>query len=319
MFRATHSEQLQPRRAEKCPFGHSAAIARPAPRFSPAPDDDVLSGIRNWMGRELRCVAGRREFVRGNYLVRIASRETVPAILAEFKDRLQRGVAIACLFVFPDLRYRAEAADAATAFRFLAGQMAPITRVSPEQLADGAALTTAIELTCPVTGRPTVFDDFECVAFCPQSQNRDDPLYDPLMYAPYPAVNMSSDVYGFSRFVADGAAAVLGHPVWEEADFERLAAYFATCADRWHRIAVKTIDNFAAATDTTICPVHRSADDRYWIAAHRDPAFAERNKIAHRHELPVIYANRIAQRWLEHFSGKTAYRATGLAQAGLRI
>ena len=93
----------------------------------------------------------------------------------------------------------------------------------------------------------------------------------------------------------------------------------STSPDRWHRIAVKTIDNFAAATDTTICPVHRTADDRYWIAAHRDPAFAESTKIVHRHELPVIYASRIAQRWLEHFSGKTTYHASGLAQAGLPI
>jgi hypothetical protein len=288
-------------------------------RIPAARRENVLAEVGKWMGRELRCVAGRREYTRGNYLVRVASRMTVPAILEEFKDRLRHRSALACLFVFTDPLYRAKNCDAATAFRYLAGQMSGITEKSAEALAGGAALTISIELTCPVTGQPTIFDDFECIAFCPQSNDKSDPLYDPLMFAPYPSVNLSSDVYGFSCFVAESADSVLGHRVVDECDLGRLSEFFDRCVDRWHRIASKTIDNFAAATDVSRCPVHRTEDGRHWIAAHRDPAFAERSKIAHTHELPVIYAKRIAQRWLDHFSGQQRYDASGLAQAGTPI
>jgi hypothetical protein len=40
-----------------------------------------------------------------------------------------------------------------------------------------------IELTCPVTGVLQSFDGFDAVAFCPQSLNLDDPLYDPMIGA----------------------------------------------------------------------------------------------------------------------------------------
>ena len=279
----------------------------------------VLADIRAWMSRELRCLAGRREYSRGNYLVRIASRETVPAIFEEFKDALGRNAAIACLFVFADRRHRAGACDAATAFRFLAEQMAVLGDFDPEALASGAALTTSIELACPVTGLTTTFDDFECVAFCPQSTDRSDPLYDPLMFAPYPCVNMSSDVYGFSRFAADMAQVLLGHDVRQEPDVARIRNFFESCCERWQRIARKTIENFEAITDTSRCPVHVTADRRHWVAGHRDPAFAERQKLAHLHEMPTIYARRITERWLDHLAGKLAYSATGLARDGIRV
>ena len=195
--------------------------------------------------------------------------------------------------------------------------MAPIAATGVEALIDGGALTTAIRLKCPVTGESTLFDDFECIAFCPQSRDEADPLYDPLMFAPYPCVNLSSDVFAFSSFVADSALSAWGRPVYCEPSPERIEPLLQLCVDRWQRIATKTIRNFEAVTNTALCPVHVGADETYWVAHHKDPAFAERKKEAHAHELPVIYANRIVDAWMRHFRGERAYRAGGLAREGL--
>ncbi|MEZ5811911.1 MAG: hypothetical protein R3D45_10915 [Rhizobiaceae bacterium] len=279
-------------------------------------DVEIIDAMKAWMARDLPCVAGRREYSRGRYMVRNASRMSVPMILADYKAALARGEAVACLFVFNDVRFYEGRADTAETFHFLAQQMELIAGVSACELANGAALTTAIELRCPVTGQTTVFDDFECIAFCPQSDNRADPLYDPLMYAPYPCVNMSSDVYAFSRFVADSALAAWRKPVREESDIDRIARLFEVCVDRWQRVATRTIANFADITDTSLCPVHVTADQTHWIAKHKDPAFAEQKKEVHSHELPVLYGERITKRWLDFFGGANDYVAAGLARDG---
>lgn len=62
-------------------------------------------------------------------------------------------------------------------------------------------------------------------------------------------------------------------------------------------MALKTIQNFIAMTDTRLCPTYLSADDRYWFANHRDPAFAELQKSVYRHELPCVYGPRVAAEW----------------------
>jgi hypothetical protein len=197
--------------------------------------------------------------------------------------------------------------------------MAVISDHSAAALANGAPLTNTIRLRCPVTNQLTLFDDFECIAFCPQSDDKADLLYDPLMFAPYPSVNISSDVYGFSRFVSDSALAAWDKPVYEETDIKRIANLFERCVDRWQRVAAATIGNFEAVTDTSLCPVHVTPDKTHWIAAHKDPAFAEQKKEVHRHELPILYATRITERWLRFFTGKMAYDAAGLARDGVPV
>lgn len=283
------------------------------------PDSDVLHEVTEWMTRKLPCVAGRREYGRGRYLIRNASRMSVPIIIKEFQTKLLSGDAVACLMVFNEPRYYANRSDTGQAFRFLADQMALISNVEPELLANGEALTSSFELRCPVTNQVTLFDDFECIAFCPQSADKTDPLYDPLMYAPYPCVNMSSDVYAFSRFVADSARSAWGKAVYEETDTGTISKLFDVCVDRWHRVATATIKNFEALTDTSLCPVHVTSDKKHWIAAHKDPAFAEQVKEVHSHELPAVYGKRITDRWLDFFAGNKCYQATGLARDGMRV
>lgn len=319
-----HISQQTATKAASCPFahstaGHSAHKNLVWPHDSIARQTQIIEDVRSWMSKRLPCVAGKRELSRGRYMVRYATRETVPAIFAEYKRELMAGNVVACLMVFADERYTPEEADAAATFRFLAEQVEVIGNVPAVELANGAALTQQIELRCPVTGEKTLFDDFECIAFCPQSSDTSDPLYDPLMSAPYPCVNISSDVYGFSRFVDDSALAALGHHVYEEQNIDRMEPFLTLCVERWQRFAKATIGNFQAVTDTSLCPVHVTADERHWVAGHKDPAFAETSKDSHLHELPVLYASRIAERWLAHLKGESRYDAGGLAREGLAL
>lgn len=279
-------------------------------------DAQIVDETKEWMTRQLPCIAGRREVNRGRYMVRAATKSAVPQIFDEYKSLLEQGQAVACLFIFNDERFYEGRAQTSDVFHYLADQMQGISSVPAVELASGAALTNSIELRCPVTNELTLYDDFEAIAFCPQSGVRTDMLYDPLMYAPYPAVNMSSDVFAFSQFVADSAISAWRKPVYEETDIAKITKLFSQCVARWQRVATTTIRNYEALTDTAICPVHVTDDEHHWIAFHKDPAFAEQVKEVHKHELPVGYGTRITNSWLEFFKGNKDYKATGLARDG---
>ena len=271
------------------------------------------------MKNELKCAAGRREFNRGRYMIEIANEATVETILGNFKRELGLGNTTACLMVFNSARHYSGRSNVAQAFHFLAEQVASISNVPPDVLIQGNALSISLDLVCPVTNQMTTFEDFECIAFCPQSGDVNDPLYDPLMYAPFPAVNIASDVYGFSRFVAEAAQAHFGKPAYEVTDFERLGIFFSQCVDRWHRLAVSIIGAFAESTNISLCPVHVAKDNQHWIAAHKDPAFAEIKKEQHIHELPNIYATRIVDSWLDYLVYNRPYSTAGFSRDGAKI
>lgn len=320
--------------AGSCPVPHGKSPNGPVPGRKITPREKTARGVglngrktdaqtieetKEWMARQLPCVAGRRELNRGRYMVRSATRANVPEIFADFKAQLEQGSVVACLYVFNDPRFYEGSSQTSNVFHFLAEQMQGITQVEARDLANGAALTNSVELRCPVTNQRTLYDDFESIAFCPQSGVKSDMLYDPLMYAPFPSVNMSSDVFAFSKFVADSALTYLGRPVYEETDMKRIAELFSQCVTRWQRVATTTIRNYEALTDTAICPVHVTDDEKYWIAFHKDPAFAEQKKEIHRHELPIGYGARITDRWLRFFEGDTEFQASGLARDGERV
>jgi hypothetical protein len=281
-------------------------------------DEFVLDEIKRWFREQLPCVAGRREFNRQRYMVKIATNATVLEIFDQFTAALRRYENTACLFVFNEPEFYPGRSNAHLAFRFLAEQMAQLGVNSAEELANGAALSNTVTLLCPVTGIETEFDDFECIAFCPQSCDLDDSLYDPLMFAPYSSVNLSSDVFAFSNFVLDSCLAKFGKSPLEISNPDILAPFFGLCVERWQKIAEATIGNFVAVTDTSRCPVHLSSSGDYWVAAHKDPAFAETAKVPHRHELPQIYAKRISEAWMDYFIEGRAYSASGLAREGMQ-
>ncbi len=280
-------------------------------------DTQALMYMRNWLLEDLPCIAGRREVLKKRYMIEIASQATVPDIFKNYCHKLKEGKTIACLLVFNNADYMRDSKSVSQVFYYLAEEMQKISKVSARALANGECLTKKVTLKCPVTGIMTEYDDFECIAFCPQSNNPDDPLYDPLMALPFPAVNISSDMFAFSNFVADMVyqrhkTSVVGL----SADKEQTEATLNHCVMQWHRIASKTIKNYEALTDTTLCPVHLNDTNDQWVAGHKDPAFAEQFKEAHTHELPILYGTRIVKEWLKFFYHNGKFSASGLARDG---
>lgn len=282
----------------------------------PSGPPGMLETVTHWFRTGLPCLAGRREFNKRRYMLRIGRPGEIRPIIAEFESELMAGRVTACFIAFEAPADLARA-PASSTFRWLADVMSAVSDVDAEALSSGAALSLAVTLECPVTGEVTRFDDFECIAFCPQSAQPSDPLYDPLMYAPVPAVNIASDVYAFTVFVRDACLSTFGVAPSCVSDRPALFALFRDCARRWHALATRTIDNFAATvSDRGRCPVHVTQDGLHWVACHRDPAFAEARKAPHVHELPVLYANRVCDAWIAHFTQQGTYSASGLARAG---
>jgi hypothetical protein len=304
-----------------------AALAPGAPnmlphrKFSTADtfptEPGILECVDRWFRSELPCIAGRREFNKNRYMIRLGAHGRIGEIISEFAEGLIGGQVTACFLVFDAPRSQMSQ-PASVTFRWLAETMSEISTSSAEALCSGSPLSLEFALRCPVTGQVTCFDDFECIAFCPQSSDEEDPLYDPLMYAPFPAVNISSDVYAFSVFVRDACLRRFGVEPVDVADIRALFAFFYECAEKWHVIASRTIENFSrTVSDQKRCPVRMTEDRTHWIAWHQDPAFAEASKSPHIHELPALYATRICDAWIEHFTHRSTYSPTGMARAGI--
>lgn len=280
-------------------------------------DSDVIETVTHWFRNGLPCLAGRREFNKHRYMVRVGHPGRIMPVIAEFEAGLMAGRVTACFIAF-DPPAKLASAPAGSVFRWLADAMSGVSDNDARALSSGASLSLVFTLECPVTGEVTCFDDFECIAFCPQSADLSDPLYDPLMYAPVPAVNISSDVYAFSVFVRDASLMTFGVSPRCVSDQQALFDLFHDCARRWHALAIRTIDKFASTVvDAKRCPVHVTPDRLHWVACHRDPAFAETSKMQHVHELPALYADRICDAWIAHFTQGITYKASGLARAGL--
>lgn len=300
---------------KKISFAGDASFANPS--ASRLTDTQALMNIRTWMLDELPCIAGRREIVKNRYIIEIATRNSVPKLFQNYSKALKQGKAIACLLIFNEHEYMSLNKSVGEVFYFLAEQMQRISKVSTKALATGSCLSKKIKLSCPVTGLLTEYDDFECIAFCPQSNNPDDPLYDPLMALPFPAVNISSDMFAFSNFVADMVKQRHQKTVIElSADQIATEEILYSCVQQWQRMAVKTIQNYEAITDTSLCPIHLNNNRDKWIAGHKDPAFAEQIKEPHTHELPVLYGTRIVEKWLSYFYDGKTFSAAGLARDG---
>ncbi len=295
------------------------------PGFAESPntslcDAELLDYVRLWMKKGLPCIAGRRELLKQRYMITVATRDTIPDLFKYFCEKLENGEAIACLYVFNNWEYMKPSKSVSEVFYFLAEQMQGISDVSTHDLANGHALTTKIKLRCPVTETLTTYDDFECIAFCPQSNNPNDPLYDPLLATPVPAVNMSSDMFAFSNFVADVIEQRFQTTVKKlSGDRTETEKALHHCVEQWQCIAAKTIGNYEALTDTSLCPVHMNAEQDQWIAGHKDPAFAEQIKEVHTHELPTRYGARIVKEWLDFFYNRKLYSASGLARDGTLV
>jgi hypothetical protein len=300
--------------------------------FLPAKNHQVNCGqassilsedLQAWFRQSLGCVAGRREFAADRYFaVEVHSLSDVVIGWRRFLGALERRESIACMYVIRDpaktlsgTGARAPLVGVRPAISALAEIMSTLSEEAPGELAAGGALNFVINLVCPVTACRTAFFDFDAVAFVPGAENRSDPLYDPLMAAPVPLVNITSDIYAFSMFTRDQCLSRFDCEITQLTRRERRYLFEESSA-AWQSMAEMTIRNYAAQVDQTLCPTHLSEDRRSWIANHRDPAFAELEKRPFLHQMPVQYTARIVATWNRYFDRGTWPSYGDIAAAG---
>lgn len=269
-----------------------------------------------WMRTELGCVAGRREHAKGRYAIVDLAEEALASAVARFADdvRALRKVALLCLIPRTPANMDA-ATPSIEVLRELSRFAAPLSASPPEVLLDGGVLELPILLDCPVTGAPTTYSFFG-VAFCPQAANAADPLYDVPLSAPFPCINITSDAFAFAMFVRDTALGRHGVPPHLVSGQAERALLFADCVARWQAFSTCTLAGFAALTAGTRCAVRISPDGASWQAAHNDPVFAETAKEPHVHDMPLVYAACLVQRWSEVLERQRAHFHARSGQSG---
>ena len=277
-----------------------------------------LDVMKEWFGSGLGCTAGRREFSRNRYLIKIVHTPSeVKLAYEEFKQMLSDRTTVACLFVSPiSAEIDAKPTTVLEEIRRLADLMSAISpECSPEELINGGNLNKKILLRCPVTDENVLFEDFDAVAFCPQSGDESDPLYDPMMAAPISTVNINSDIYAFSMFTRDMCIQRYSKEVFEISRDQR-ENLFALTAANWQRLAERTITNYVNMTNVTLCPAYLDEANEYWYANHQDPAFAETRKELYKHEMPVVYTSKIITAWKRYFEHGVVPNYAEVAEPG---
>lgn len=271
---------LAPVEAQGCPFHGNA-------------DFD----FQNWLQKDLLCSAGKREFRHGRYqLARVLDGQDLSAAIDQFRDNVRDHSKTGLLSIV-DTRGRrfANSFEELTVLgnvMFEAGLCS-----SADAVVDGETVVVDIETVCPVTGLPTVYSFFP-VAFCQSAANTEDELYDPSLSAPFTGINMTSDSFAFALLVRDQSIRLYGAPP-SEMCVDANRKLFQHSVTTWQNMSANTISSY---NKRSACPeraVHLSDDRRSWFAAHNDPVFAERRKEVHSHEMPVVYARRLCDIWLE--------------------
>ncbi len=262
--------------------------------------------FNDWLHHGLQCSAGRREFKLGRYSVaRFRNGAEYAAAFTAFRREVaeESKTGFLALFVHDEARLRtaAEELQALGEAMRVAGQTDDV-----QALIAGRTLNNTIDVLCPVTGQMTGYEFFS-VAFCRHAGDPRDPLYDPSLSAPFTAVNTTSDAFAFARLVHDQAIKAWGRAPYEMVDDrDAVELLFKKCVVAWQNMSATTITNYSRTAQDPSRGVHLSDDRRHWIAAHNDPVFAELEKCPHVHEMPIIYAQRLTEKWSANlFDGQT--------------
>ncbi len=253
--------------------------------------------FQDWLQHGLQCSAGRREFKLGRYaLARFRNGAEYAAAFAEFRRDVaaEHKTGLLALFVHDEQKLR----TAAQELQALGEAMREAGQTDDVQaLIGGRTLGHAIDVLCPVTGQMTAYEFFS-VAFCRHAGDPGDALYDPSLSAPFTAVNTTSDAFAFARLVHDQAIKAWGRAPYEMVhDRDAVELLFRKCVTAWQNMSATTITNYSRVTRDPARGVYLSDDRRHWVAAHNDPVFAEMEKCPHVHEMPVIYARRLTEKW----------------------
>lgn len=291
-----------PRRTDRARLadGHGRPVGGKCPFHSLQPDV-----FANWLEDGLRCSAGRREFKAGRFFVtRFRNGTEYAEAFAQFRRQVaeERKTGFLALLVHDESRCQ----SAADELRLLGEAMREAGLAKDvESLIRGETLGTPIDVTCPVTGKPTAYEFFT-VAFTRHGGNPSDPLYDPSLSAPFTAVNTTSDAYAFARLVHDQSVRAWGCAPWEMThDRDAVELLFRKCVIAWQNMSITTISNYSQVAQDPSRGVHLVDNRTHWVAAHNDPVFAELEKCPHVHEMPIIYAQRLTAKWSANlFDGK---------------
>ena len=253
--------------------------------------------FRSGLKSGLLCSAGKREFKLDRYHVAyVSSGEDYARELAFFRREVIGFHKTGFLAILAaDTSSCAMAEDEL----WLLGRLmrdAGLTQ-SVSTLIAGEALAIPFQVPCPVTGEETLYEFFP-VAFCQNSANRDDPLYDPSLSAPFTAINTTSDAFAFAMLVRELTIKALGCPPAEVTERQPLKDIMSRAVGIWQNMSVNTIQSYSRAAGCPHRAVQLSEDRRFWLAPHNDPVFAELKKQEHAHEMPRIYASRLAEKWL---------------------
>ncbi len=251
--------------------------------------------VNDWLANDLRCSAGKREFQLGRYVVsHVRNGYQFAASFDRFAAEVAKFEKTGFLAI---VQSRQTFRNSADELRML-GQIIVDAGYAESAGALIRSETVAIplDIDCPVTGLATTYEFFP-VAFCCHAGNPSDPLYDPSLSAPFLAINTTSDAFAFGMLVRDLSQRhfhCAPHEIPSRSDFERL---LARCVAAWQNMSANTIQSYEKVALRPDRAVSLSEDQHYWQAPHNDPVFAELEKAMHRHEMPVIYAKRLAAKW----------------------
>ncbi|WP_018184184.1 hypothetical protein [Kaistia granuli] len=266
------------------------------------------------MQADLRCSAGKREFQLGRYTVaHVRNGYQFSEALNTFRQDVEEYRKTGFLAIVATPLSFSNSEDE---LRLLAQIMVDAGHAdSAGALVNSQTVAIPFDVVCPVTGIPTIYEFFP-VAFCPHAAAVADPLYDPALSTPFLAINTTSDAFAFAMLVRDLCQRhfhCAPHEVRERRELERL---LHKCAAAWQKMSINTIQGYQKVSATAERSVHLSDDQQYWTAPHNDPVFAELAKEPHDHEMPVVYAHRLCERWLAALFDGQRYQASRDGQSG---
>jgi hypothetical protein len=265
-------------------------------------DQEIIHNMQAWFSSRLGCLPGRREFKQGRFEFHIIKRDSdVDLIYRHAIEHFNSNQSTACLFIFPELGTSYDF-SIEQMLMFLADKIKGICGIKNQNEMSDTQLSRTLQLKCPVTNQTVDYPDFDFIAFCPQANNESDKLYNPSLESPYPCVNFTSDLFGFSQLVSDMSKSIFGVPPFQLENEKKREILFQRSCDTWQRLAVRTMDVYASRTNADLlCPIHVGSSQKNWISSHSDSAFASLNPSLYIQELPNNYCPRIIAQWKKWF------------------
>ncbi|MCX5493117.1 hypothetical protein OSH11_00205 [Kaistia dalseonensis] len=268
-----------------------------------------------WRDNDVRCSAGKREFQLGRYMVEhVRNGYQFSDALERFRHEAEAHRKTGFLAIVPSVAE--DFPDSLSELRRLGEIMVDAGLAdSAGALINGGTVAVPFELPCPVTGMMAIYEFFP-VAFCRHAAVVADPLYDPSLSSPFLAINTTSDAFAFGMLVKDLCERHFHCEPYEVQNRHDLERLLQKCAAAWQNMSINTITGYNKIAARPERAVHLAEDRKSWLAPHNDPVFAETVKEMHSHEMPVVYAERLCQKWLSALFDGASYRPGRDGQSG---